>query len=166
MAFGQVTSFGNVKRGVEVYRQAALALKDLCPGQSAARAYYQVHIVAEHIALLIGPPLESVRDGKRLGKLVHDDVARVVEMVFAEQAKRGLVVVPHLTVDTAFEYAESLHKARMEADYRPYLPFAKPRAQQLLVQAHTLTNMLLAEAEHIEQLRKASTPQPKQGEAS
>ncbi len=153
----RLTSLGNVKRGVEVYRLAAKLLLDECPGQAAARAYYQVHSVAQHVALLIGPPLESVRDGARLGKLLHSDVVVVVEHVYKNRLKRGETIPLNTDFNAALNQADSLYKARMEADYRPHLPFSKERASKLLVQAHALTLMLTAEAEFIERNQKQGT---------
>ncbi len=161
------TTLKNIKRGVEEYRKAAiLLLQGGCPGQAAARAYYQVHCVAQHIALLLGPPFESQRDGRPLGRLLHTDLTDVVARVWDRQGKRGAVVVPHLNLDAAHEYADALTKARMDADYRPYQAFSGEHARKLLLYADTLKIMLIAEAELIEADRALQAKSEQKGEAS
>jgi len=81
----------------------------------------------------------------------------VVEHVYKNRLKRGETIPLNTDFNAALNQADSLYKARMEADYRPHLPFSKERASKLLVQAHALTLMLTAEAEFIERNQKQGT---------
>jgi hypothetical protein len=147
-------TFKQTRRGAEVFAESARILVDACPGQAAA-AYYQVHIFAQQIALLLGPPLESVREGNALGRLLHIDVPHVVASVWKWQIDRGHPAIGQLNAEIARDHANSLLKARMEADYRPHLQFSKERARLMLLHANVLTGGLSAEFAALEQAAKA-----------
>ncbi len=163
MGYGKIATLAQVKIGSKMFETAAKLLKDQCPAIAAARAYYQAHHIAEHIALDVGPPLESVRDGKTTGELKHSDFRRAIVYIARTQIQRTQVLPGGMTLITAETYAEDLLKGRMEGDYRPYLPFSKDRAEKLILQAHALTLILIAEAEHRDQLRKQNAARAKQG---
>jgi len=156
-----ILTLAQVKQGLEVYAKAAQILVEECPGQAAARAYYQIHFVAQQVALLLGPPFESVRNGKAIGRLNHVDVPQVVSKVCERQIAGGQSLPTPLTADNAYAYADGLVKARMEADYRPYQAFSKERARTLLIYAGAIKALLLQEVEFARIQTKASQGTPK-----
>ena len=164
---GGPNSIGQLRRCVETFLGAADLLKEQYPGQAAARAHYAVYAATDYIGRLYGPPVWDTdpSTGKWQNRLHHTRVPDIVSAVCEFQIARGQVVIPHLTPNAAYSKADNLLKARMDGDYRPHRAFSKEVAAQLIMSAYTLTKMLIAEAEFVENARKQGQA-PQKGTAS